>query len=384
MPTLGSTLQTPRSDGADVATAVIDELTLLADLVAIPSVSGDELAIATHIEVWLAEQGLRAVRDDAAVYLELTGASPGPTLALVSHLDVVPPGAGWTRPPFVPAHEAGRLYGRGACDAKASVAAMLCAMIDVARSGGPARGRLLLILGYSEETRDTSMPRAVPRCGTIDAAIIGEPTQLNLAVAQRGLLIAELVARGEQRHAAHAAPEGEDAPPSAVLTLARDLVALPALLRERPHALLGQPTLTPTQLEAGVARNVSPPLAKALLDVRTTPAWPHGEVVAELRRTLRSEVVLVSERLQPCETPPGSRLLASASALRPAARHYGSGTCSDWVFLRHVDAIKCGPGDSQRSHTADEYVELDEVRAARRFYAELASRYLELPQGAAS
>lgn len=368
----------PEPAGADSAVAAVaesDEIALLTELVGIPSVSGDEAAIAEHVAAWGRGQGLRATRDDAAVYVEVEGRAPGPTLALVSHLDVVPPGAGWTRPPFVPAREGDRLYGRGACDAKASVAAMLCAALDVARAGGPARGRLLVVLGYSEETRDTSMPRAVPRCGPIDAAIIGEPTSLDLAIAQRGLLIAELYARGEQHHAAYPPSAGAS---SAVLTLARDLVALPELMRERPHPLLGQPTLTPTQLEAGVARNIAPPQARALLDVRTTPAWPHQEVAAELRAALRSEVVIVSERLQPCQTPAGSRLLAAAAALLPGARQYGSATCSDWVFLRHVDAIKCGPGSSRRSHTADEYVDLDEVRAARRFYAALAPRYLEL------
>ena len=356
----------------------IDEVALLAELIAIPSLSGDELAVAKFVEAVARQHGLQVVRDDAAVSIEVRGRAAGPTLALVSHLDVVPPGEGWTRAPFVPSREGERLYGRGSCDAKASVAAMLGAATDVLRRGGPARGRLLVLLGYSEETRDTSMPRAVARCGPIDAAIVGEPTSLDLAVAQRGLMVVELRAHGAQRHAAHVATsqanEAEDA--SAVLILARDLVALPGLLRERHHLQLGQPTVTPTMLAAGVARNIAPALATALLDVRTTPAWPHQEVAAVLRARLRSEVVVVSERLQPCETAADSRLLALAAELRPEARRYGSPTCSDWVFLRHVDAVKCGPGDSQRSHTPDEYIDVPAVGAARRFYAELATRYL--------
>jgi acetylornithine deacetylase len=125
-----------------------------------------------------------------------------------------------------------------------------------------------------------------------------------------------------------------------------------------------------------VARNIAPALATALLDVRTTPAWPHQEAAAALRSALRAEVAVLSERLQPCETAADSRLLALATELRPAARQYGSPTCSDWAFLRHVDAIKCGPGASQRSHTPDEYIDVPEVGAARRFYAALATRYL--------
>jgi acetylornithine deacetylase len=87
-------------------------------------------------------------------------------------------------------------------------------------------------------------------------------------------------------------------------------------------------------------------------------------------------VIVTSDRLVPCETPAGSKLLAAAAAIRPSTRHYGSPTCSDWVFLRHCDAFKCGPGTSQRSHTPDECVDIVEVTAARRFYAELALAYL--------
>jgi acetylornithine deacetylase len=360
------------ADSAD--TAPIDEVELLTRLVSVPSVSGDEAAVAALVQEVATGLGLQVTRDDAAVVIEVCGAASGPTLALVSHLDVVPVGQGWTRAPFAPTVEDDRLYGRGACDAKASVAAMICAAADLAQSGRLARGRVLVVLGYSEETRDTSMPRAVPRLGPLDAAIIGEPTSLQLAVAQRGLMVVELHAHGEQRHAAYAADGGGYR--NAVFQLARDLCALPNLLQDKPHPLLGQPTLTPTMLEAGVARNVAPPLAKALLDLRTTPAWPHAEVGAALRAVLESEVVVASERLAPCETPSGSRLLLAAQKVRPQAQCYGSPTCSDWVFLRHLDAIKCGPGQSLRSHTPDEFVELSEVRAARRFYVQLAQEYL--------
>lgn len=355
-----------------------EEIDLLLQLVETPSLSGSETAVAERICAWAKSRGLAVLRDDAAVRIELAGTHPGPSLALVSHLDVVPPGDGWTRDPFTPAIESGRLYGRGACDAKASVAAMLCAALDLARAGGPQRGRLIVVLGYSEETRDTTMPRAIPRCGVLDAAIIGEPTGLDFAVAQRGLMVAELRATGDQRHAAYAHEDGEYK--SAVFELAADLLKVPTLLQDKPHAVLGQPTISPTLLEAGVARNVTPPWAKALLDLRTTPAWTHEEVARVLRAALRSEVTVISERLVPCETPKDSRLLAAAQTLRPTARCYGSPTCSDWVFLRHLDAIKCGPGDSRRSHTADEWVELNAVTAARHFYRELSQRYLSSPQ----
>jgi acetylornithine deacetylase len=352
------------------------EIALLAELVATPSVSGNEEAVAGVAEDAARAWGLAVMRDATGVKIEVRGVRPGPTLALVSHLDVVPPGDGWTRDPFTPSMEDGRLYGRGSGDAKASVAAMLCAAHDVAARGGPPTGRLLVLLGYGEETRHTSMPEAIASVGAIDAAVVGEPTNLHFAVAQRGLMMVDLVARGDQRHAGYAESNGGGGFVNAAQVLARDLVALDQVARDRAHPVLGHPTITPTMLEAGVGRNVTPPVARAVLDVRSTPAWPHGEIAAALRRALESEVIVTSDRLVPCETPPDSRLLAAAIRVRPEARMFGSPTCSDWVFLRDRDAIKCGPGTSRNSHTPDEWVDQTEVSAARAFYARLAEQYL--------
>jgi acetylornithine deacetylase len=351
-----------------------DEIELLRRMVAIPSVSGDEEPLARYAEETARSWGLRTVRDELAVRVEVAGSAEGPTLALVSHLDVVPPGKGWTREPFSPVIEGPRLYGRGSGDAKASVAAMLCAAKDVADAGGPDRGRLLVLLGYGEETKHTTMERAVETVGTIDAAVVGEPTNLDFAVAQRGLMMVDLLAEGDQRHAGYAAADGEFR--NAALILARDLLKLDGLFADRTHAVLGHTTATPTMLDAGVSRNVTPPVAKAILDIRSTPDWTHDEVADILRRALVSNVVVTSQRLVPCETPAGSRLLAAARRVRPEARTFGSPTCSDWVFLRHTDAVKCGPGTSRRSHTPDEYVDLPEVSAARVFYARVAQAYL--------
>jgi acetylornithine deacetylase len=350
-----------------------DEIDLLTALVAIPSVSGDEESLARYVELVAREWGLDVTRDEVAVRIEV-GRGTGPTLALVSHLDVVPPGNGWTREPFTPTIEDERLYGRGSGDAKASVAAMLLAAKDLADAGTPLAGRLLVLLGYGEETKHTTMERAVETAGPIDAAVVGEPTNLEFAVAQRGLMMVDLLAEGDQRHAGYAAADGEFR--NAALVLARDLLKLDGLFAERSHPVLGHTTATPTMLDAGVSRNVTPPVAKAILDIRSTPDWTHDEVAHVLRQSLASNVVVTSQRLVPCETPADSRLLLLARRLRPQAKTFGSPTCSDWVFLRHVDAVKCGPGTSRRSHTPDEYVDLPEVSEARRFYADLARGYL--------
>jgi acetylornithine deacetylase len=351
-----------------------DELTLLEQLVAIPSVSGEEATLAAFVEETAQGWGLDVVRDDTSVRVEVRARSPGATLALVSHLDVVPPGAGWTRDPFTPTVEGDRLYGRGSGDAKASVAAMLTAAHDVARGPALERGRLLVVLGYGEETKHTTMAGAVARAGAIDAAIVGEPTNLQFATAQRGLMMVDLIARGDQRHAGYAASDGQFV--NAALVLARDLLRLEGLFDERSHPVLGRTTATPTMLDAGVGRNVTPPDATAILDLRSTPDWTHEEIAELLRASLDSEVVVTSKRLVPCETPSGSRLLAAAARVRPDSTRFGSPTCSDWVFLRHVDTIKAGPGTSRRSHTPDEFVDLPEVSAARQFYAAVAREYL--------
>jgi acetylornithine deacetylase len=350
------------------------EINLLRELIAIPSVSGQETDLAVFVEESARRWGLDVVRNAHGVLVEVRGWGAGPTIALASHLDVVPPGAGWTRDPFTPAIEGTRLYGRGSGDAKASVAAMLYAARDIVDSGGMDAGRLVVLLGYGEETKNTTMGGAVEEAGEIDAAVIGEPTGLDFAIAQRGLLMVDLLAQGDQRHAAYAG--GEDGFTNAVQLLARDLIKLDSVFEARTHPVLGKAMATATMIEAGVGRNITPPVARAVLDIRSTPDWTHEELAAELRTIMSSDVIVTSRRLTPCETPAGSRLLATASRLRPDARQFGSPTCSDWVFFGDRDAIKCGPGTSRRSHTADEYVDIPEVTAARAFYGELVRAYL--------
>jgi len=348
-----------------------DEAALLSALVAIPSISGTEAEAAHHAAEAARSFGLRVEVAPHGVIVT-AGSEAGPTLALVSHLDTVPPGEGWTKGPFDADTQGGRLYGRGASDAKASVAAMLTAAADAAESGR-LRGRLLVLLGFGEETRDSTMAAAVAAVGRIDAAIVGEPTGLDFAVAQRGLMMVDLVAEGTPGHAGHAREPGFR---NALVELARDLIRLDGLFGDREHPVLGHVTATPTEVNAGVGRNVTPKTARAVIDVRSTPDWTHAEIASRLRAALRSEVVIVSERLVPCQTPPASRLLAAARRARPAGKRFGSPTCSDWVFLKDVDVVKCGPGDTRLSHTPDEWVSLDEVRAARAFYAAVATDFL--------
>jgi acetylornithine deacetylase len=206
------------------------------------------------------------------------------------------------------------------------------------------------------------------------AAVVGEPTGLDIAVAQKGLMVLELVARGEACHAANAARLGAA---NAARRLAHDLVALEGIDFGPPHAALGPVTLEPTVVRAGTARNVVPGEATAVLDVRTTPALSRPEVVARIAAAVEGEVRVVSDRLVPYETPEGSAIVAAALAARPGARLFGSATLSDMVFLDGVPAVKCGPGRSERSHAPDEYATEEEVLAGARFYARLVGAWAE-------
>jgi acetylornithine deacetylase len=359
-------------------------------IVEIRSVSGEEGALAGFLEAKLRRHGVRPLRLGHTL-LALSGGDcddpgrPKPVLLLDTHLDTVPPAPAWTRDPWQAAAEDGRIYGLGANDAKASVAAMIAAFLAFLEVELPFT--LALALAEAEETRGTGTEAALAelerRGLPLEAAVVGEPTGLDLAVAQKGLLVLELVARGDACHAAHAA--ALDAA-NAARRLARDLVALETVDFGAPHERLGPITLEPTQVRAGTARNVLPGEATAVLDVRTTPALPYAEVVRRVERAVTSEVRVLSDRLRPRETPADAALVAAALRVRPEARVVGSPTLSDMAFLAGVPAVKCGPGRSERSHTADEYVLESEVLEGARFYTRLIGAYAELRderQGAA-
>jgi acetylornithine deacetylase len=354
-----------------------DVFALLRELVRTPSPSGEEARVAALLAGWGLSRGLDVAADDVAVRITVVGRHDGPTLLFASHLDTVPPGGGWSVEPYAGVEHDGRLIARGAVDAKASVAAMAAAAAMLRAGGGPAVGRLVVLATFNEETRDTTMPEALRRLGALpDAAVVGEPTGLEPCIAQRGQLLLRLVWQGEQVHAGWAA-DRDPQPVNAIERAAHDLARLGELKLDRRHPSLGRVAVTPTMLHAGVARNMTPARCEAVLDVRSTPAYCHVELTAAIRAHVRGAVEVLSDRLVPAQTPPDSRLLAALLAVRPAARPWPSPTCSDWVFLRDTDAVKLGPGESKRSHTADEAIELAEVEAAVALYAELAQEYLK-------
>lgn len=349
-------------------------LALHREITAVPSVSGEEGPLADLLEEKLARAGVAPQRLGNTLLATL---GEGPALLLDTHLDTVPPAAGWTRDPWAAESRAGRVYGLGSNDAKAAVAAMTAAFLAFREAALPFS--LVLALVEAEETRGTGtqavLAELARRGQPLAGAVLGEPTGLDVAVAQKGLLVLELVARGDACHAAHAAALGAR---NAARLLARDLVALETVDFGPPHPKLGPITVEPTQVRAGTARNVVPGEATALLDVRITPTLSRGEVVQRLARAVEGEVRVVSDRLVPRETAEETLLVQAARAARPEARLYGSATLSDLVFLDGVPAVKVGPGRSERSHTPDEFVLEEEIVDGARFYTRLVRAFAEL------
>lgn len=344
-------------------------------LVAIPSLSHQEGAITAHAAAFLAARGAAVERIGANV---VARRGKGPRrLLLDTHLDTVPPAASWTRDPWQPAVVDGRVYGLGANDAKAAAAAMAAAFLAVPDAGA-CEVHLLLVV--EEETGGAGTELAWPelrRRGLVpDGVVIGEPTALDVAIAQKGLLVLELEARGDACHAANAgAFAGGRGARNAVFGLARDLAALERAELGPPHALLGPTTLQPTIIAGGTARNVVPDRATAILDLRTVPGEEHAALAGRLQATVSGALRVLSGRLEPRECPAEAAIVSAARAARPEACLFGSPTMSDLAFFGGVPAIKCGPGRSERSHTADEYVLEAEVLDGERFYRRLIAAF---------
>lgn len=349
-------------------------LPLLEALVAARSPSREEGPCVDVIEAWLRARGFEPTRVDRNVAVVKDSGVPGPTLLLCSHVDTVPATAAWTRDPWTPTREGPRLYGLGANDAKASVAAMAVAFA----AAKPRAGRLVFAPVCEEEVGRGGLEAFLPRLPVPDFAIIGEPTGLELATAQNGLLILDAVAHGRAGHAAR--PHLAE---NALYIAARDIVALEELAStglDRVHATAGRTTLAVTVCAAGDRHNVIPGDARYTVDLRTTPAYTHEELVATVRSVVRAEVHVRSDRFRPVQTPDGARVLEAATrallAAGRSARQFHSPTLSDWAHLGHVSGIKWGPGLSEVSHTADEWVEMQAVEDAAGLYTRVVDEVL--------
>ncbi|HTE05767.1 MAG TPA: M20/M25/M40 family metallo-hydrolase [Planctomycetota bacterium] len=323
----------------------------------------------------LATHAAHAAAADAADAAGAAGAAgareaaPERGLLLCSHTDVVPVGPGWTRDPWDAALHAGRIWGRGSNDAKSSVAAMAV----VAAGVDPARlhGRLVLALVCDEETGGEgieSCGKDLPAC---TAAVVGEPTGLDACPGQRGLLRTSVIVQGRSAHASRPA-EGINA----IELAAHDVLAIQGLRFPDEHPLLGRATLQATVINGGTRPNVIPGECTILTDGRPTPAYDNGRMLAMLRQAVRGEVVVKSQRFHPVVTAPDSEIVAIARAASPTKTVRGFGGVSDLFHLRHLPGVVMGPGTSAASHAPDEWVAIEQVEMAVEAYAAIVAGYL--------
>ncbi len=346
---------------------------LLKDLVRFPSLSHEEGPIADFVEAYVRRAGLPAARHDDNVYYWL---GEGEDLLLLnSHLDVVPPSNGHPYDPFDPVEIDGKLYGRGTVDAKASGAAMTTALLELAAEGyAPPGGQVMVALTACEEIGGAynGLEALRPHLPPLSAALVGEPTDLQPCVAQKGLLILRVEAHGHTAHAARA-HLGDNA----ILRAARDLQRLAAYAFDRDDPFLGKPTVTVTTIEGGTARNVVPDRCAFYLDIRTTPVYTHAEIIERMADLLESQVEVHSRRIIPVATPLSAAIVRACLRAVPGTRPFGSPTASDWMFLDDVPTVKIGPGASERSHTPGEHIDLAEVERAVAVYKNIIRAYFE-------
>lgn len=348
--------------------------------VAIPSLSKHESALADQVQRELVDAGLTVLRSGNNVWCEI-GDAPRPRLLLNSHLDTVPAGGAWSRYPWTPTEIDGRIYGLGANDAKGCATAMIAATLSalqLLRAGGALGGTLVLALTAEEENTGAGLNTIVDRLRPIDAALVGEPTDLVPMTAQRGLLILRAVANGRTGHPANT-PMNDGA--NAIFAAADAIQALQSFDWGPAHPRLGRAHAHVTQIAGGVARNVVPDACEFYIDIRTTPIESHDALHARLAAALPCELHTHSKRLVPVETPANSPIVQAVLRALPGAQPGGSRAMSDMVFLAGIPTVKIGPGHSPRSHTPDEFINAAELEAGARAYENIVLGYFGAAAG---
>lgn len=326
---------------------------LLKQLIATPSHSRDEAKTADLLAAYLHEEGVEVERLHHNLIARSEGFDPArPTLLLNSHHDTVRPSASYSRDPYAPTEEEGRLYGLGSNDAGGSLVSLVEVFLMLRRRQLPFN--LMLLLSAEEECGGEQGIRAcMPRYGDqIQMAIVGEPTSMQAAIAERGLVVLDCVAHGQSGHAAR----GEGV--NALYIALDDIATLRRFAFPRTSPTLGPIRLTTTMIEAGTQHNVVPDTCRFVVDIRTTDAYTNEETVELVRQALKSEATPRSTRIRASVIAEEHPLVRAAVAAGAAC--FVSPTTSDRTLMP-FPALKIGPGESSRSHTADEFILIDEI-----------------------
>ena len=326
-----------------------ESITLLDELIATPSVSRDEAATADIIEEFLRSRvkgRVERIHNNVYVRTPLWD-DARPTLLMNSHHDTVRPSASYTRDPYAPTHEEGRIYGLGSNDAGASVVSLIAAYRYLEME--PLPYNMLLAISAEEEVMGEHGMRALlPVLGHIDMALVGEPTGMQAAVGERGLVVMDCTAHGVRGHAAR--NEGVNALYKAM----EDIERIRTYRFERCSALLGDIKMTVTQISAGTQHNVVPDEGKFVIDIRTTDAYTNEETVQIVQQLLTSDAKERSTRVHASAIYAEHPLVKAAIAI--GRETFVSPTTSDMALMHGIPSLKMGVGQSARSHGADEYV----------------------------
>lgn len=337
-------------------------ISLLQKLIAIPSLSRDESAVADFLESWLSEEGLAPHRCGNNLWCSH---GKGPAVLLDAHIDTVKPVAGWTRDPFTPTVEGGRLFGLGSNDDGASVVAIIDAYRRL--TAKPQPYTLILSLSAEEETSgrkglEISMAEMEAACGPIAFGICGEPTSLEMAVAEKGLMVLDCTVTGVAGHAAR------DTGVNAIYKAITAIEWFRNKQFEKVSPLLGPVKMTVTQIQAGTQHNVIPDNCTFVVDIRSNGLYTNQELLELIQAEAPCRAEARSTRLCGSSIAEDHPLVQRARQL--GIPTVGSPTLSNQALCR-FPTVKIGPGDSVRSHTADEYVNTADIGKATDIYVQL-------------
>lgn len=359
---------------------VSDAVDLLKKLIATPSVSRDEKAAADILEDTIRSYGFEPERigNNIIVQSSPLREEAGGRFLLNAHIDTVKPVSTWTRDPFAPTIEGDRLYGLGSNDCGGGLVSLLQVfrILKSPHLEGFRGSSLIFLASCEEEVSGVNGIRAVlPHLPKIDLAIVGEPTGMQPAIAERGLMVIDGVAHGKSGHAAR----GEGV--NAIYEALDDLQFIRDYKFQRVSPLLGETKMQCTIINSGTQHNVVPDECRFTIDVRTNELYTNEEVFEFLQSHLKSDLTARSFHLQSSSLFNGNAngnnaepvKVNVAEAFSKLQLHpFGSPTLSDQALMR-FPSFKLGPGESSRSHSADEYICISEIRHAIETYLRLLS-----------
>ena len=343
--------------------ATQEAVDLLSELIRTPSRSKAEHQAADLMQTYLEEKGIEVHRQGNNVWAHAPEANPTkPTLLLNSHLDTVKPSEGWSMDPFEPKMVGGKLYGLGSNDAGGALVCLAQTFLHFYAQGDLLYQLIFAATAEEEISGANGIASILPQLGKIDLAVVGEPTAMQMAVAEKGLVVLDCEVKGKSGHAARS--EGENAIYKALQAIEK----LRTFRFEKQSEYLGPILKTTTLISAGTQHNVVPDTCRFVVDVRTTDAYSNAETVEILKRVTGAQMTPRSLRLSPSSLSLRHPVVQRGQQL--GLRAYGSPTLSDQALM-NCDSLKIGPGDSARSHTANEYILLEELAQGMDTYRQL-------------